>query len=412
MKKDNIRVVQLSEAYVGAQRQIEDAINSALNDIGIENLIVYSYGDSNDPQRIKCEKPLEMIWRRFGYKYIVKSHVFSRIQTRRFIRILENFNPDIVHLHTIHHGYYDFPMIFKYLRNKGIGIVYTVHDMWPFTGGCYYYSSLNCIDYQNGCKKCPGTKESLDCRTRSSAKLFDTKVECYEGQRISFVAVSEWVHQEIRKSVLKNYDSFVIHNGISLLDSADLPDKNFVRMIDELTRKKKTVVFVAASWDEGKGYDAICELASLLGEDYCLILIGNVREEIKTKAKSNMVFTGYLKRKADVRYVYRVSNLHASTSKGETFGMTFVEAAFEGTRSIGYETTAIMEIVKSVHGFCVENGDINEFANAIKAHIDDPKLSEDEVSIIKNMYSTTRMAKAYIDLYYRTCTQRHDLNRF
>ena len=70
-----------------------------------------------------------------------------------------------------------------------------------------------------------------------------------------------------------------------------------------------------------------------------------------------------------------------------------------------------MEIVKSVHGFCVRNGDINELANAIRAHIDDPKLSEGEVSSIKNMYSTSRMAKEYIDLYYRTCAQRHDSNR-
>lgn len=406
MERSDLRVVQISGAYVGAQKQIEDAICSELNRHTIDNIILYSIGSSNDSRRKKCENTFEMLLRRFCYKYLFKSHIYARFQTRRLIRIIDRFKPNIVHLHTLHHGYYDFPCIFDYLRKQNIGIVYTVHDMWPFTGGCYNYSILNCIEYRNGCHNCPDSKKNHDCKIRSSAKLLCLKKSCYEKQLISFVAVSEWVRQEIDNSFLKNYDSCVIHNGINDYDSDDVPDSDFANKMNALFGTKKTLLFVAASWTPEKGYKMICELASLLGEEYCLILVGNACEEIRKEAKDNMYFIGYLKKKANLRYLYRNCNLHISASKCETFGMTFVEAAFEGTRSIGFKSTAIQEIVNSVLGVCVENEDPNELKKAILTCIDMPKLSFDEIDRIKTMYSNKTMANKYIDLYWKLYSQR------
>ena len=127
--------------------------------------------------------------------------------------------------------------------------------------------------------------------------------------------------------------------------------------------------------------------------------MGNVSDDLKKLAASNMLFTGYLKQKTDLQYLYRSCNLHASASKEETFGMTFVEAAFEGTRSIGFASTAVEETISGVGGICVYEGNAYGLYNAICEHIDDPKLSSEEVDNIKKYYSDSVMANKYIEVY-------------
>jgi hypothetical protein len=44
------------------------------------------------------------------------------------------FNPDIVHLHWICHGF----VPVEFLKKINKPIIWTLHDMWAFTGGCHY----------------------------------------------------------------------------------------------------------------------------------------------------------------------------------------------------------------------------------------------------------------------------------
>lgn len=122
MISKNLRVLQLSAAYIGAQKQIEDAIHMELKQRGIASKVLYLVGDSNDPDYIQCESRIENLFRRAAFKYITKSHVFSRVQTKRIIKMISAFKPDIFHIHTIHHGYIDYPLLFDYLNENNIGI--------------------------------------------------------------------------------------------------------------------------------------------------------------------------------------------------------------------------------------------------------------------------------------------------
>jgi len=401
MELSSLRVLQIGAAYVGAQKQIEDAIYSGLCEHGAANKVLYWVGESDNEDYVRCERKVENIFRRFCYKYIQKSHIFSRLQTRRAIKYIDSFKPNIVHLHSIHHGYIDYPLLFDYLRAKGIKIIYTVHDMWPFTGGCYHYTNLGCTGFMNECSNCPNNKEHHDCELSMTPKSFVIKKACFEGQNITFVAVSNWVKEEMMKSFLKDYPCYVIKNCVNIDNKSSLSETTLSQDIILSIQNKKTIVFVAAAWDERKGYSFICELADLLGDDYRLIVVGSISDNLKSKARPNMLFTGYMKERGNLQYLYKVCNLHASASREETFGMTFVEAAIEGTRSIGFASTAVQDTISSVGGVCVNSFDVKTYYDAIIKHIDDPKLGSDDVLKIRELFSKETLASGYIDVYRR-----------
>ena len=392
--------MQLSAAYFGAQKQIEDAIHNRLKAAGIHNKVLYMVGDAKGADYIGCERKLEGYIRRYCYKYLSKSHRFAKIQTQRLIREIDRFKPDIFHIHSIHHGYVDFPVLFDYLGRKKIKVVYTVHDMWPFTGGCYHFTEIDCDGYLHGCRTCCDLQERHDCQISQAGKTYDIKLQSYKNlDKVFFVSVSGWVNQQLEKSSLNNYSHCIIPNCIvpTQMDSKDLT--SFQEKIQKAIDGRYVLVFVASSWDKAKGYDTVCSLARQLGERYILFVVGNASNRVKESAPSNMYFTGYLNDKACLQYIYNVSDLHVSASKEETFGMTFVEAAFEGTKSVGYAETAIRETIQSVGGYCANTYEEDSLLHTIMAHVNEGKLSDAEIETIKRYYSAETMADRYLRVY-------------
>ena len=59
---------------------------------------------------------------------------------------------DIIHLHWINFGFLSIDSLDK-LFSLGKPIVWTLHDMWTFTGGCHY--SRGCERFLSHCRYCP-----------------------------------------------------------------------------------------------------------------------------------------------------------------------------------------------------------------------------------------------------------------
>ena len=78
----------------------------------------------------------------------------SRHATKRFLKKVDEITPDIVHLHVIHDHYMNYPMLFKYLAEKKIPVVWTQHDQWATTGHCCY-NLVGCERWKDECHDCP-----------------------------------------------------------------------------------------------------------------------------------------------------------------------------------------------------------------------------------------------------------------
>ena len=70
--------------------------------------------------------------------------LMSQKATKSLLQFVRNVNPDIVHLHNIHGYYLNYPLLFQYLRQHDIPVVWTLHDCWSFTGHCAHYEFIGC----------------------------------------------------------------------------------------------------------------------------------------------------------------------------------------------------------------------------------------------------------------------------
>ena len=80
---------------------------------------------------------------------------FSYLATKKLLAELDAFQPDIVHLRNLHSNYINLHMLLKYLADKDIATVITLHDCWFYTGKCTYYVSAKCNKWQDECGQCP-----------------------------------------------------------------------------------------------------------------------------------------------------------------------------------------------------------------------------------------------------------------
>ena len=98
--------------------------------------------------------------------HVLKSRFFdssgfeSKRATKDFIGKLGAWKPDIIHLHNLHGYYINIPVLFEYIKNNNIPVIWTLHDCWSFTGHCAYYTYAKCDKWQTCCNgKCPNKME-------------------------------------------------------------------------------------------------------------------------------------------------------------------------------------------------------------------------------------------------------------
>ena len=87
---------------------------------------------------------------------IFDAHGFgSFLATKKFISWIKKFNPDTIWLHNIHGYYLNIKLLFNYLKLSQKKVIWTIHDCWPITGHCAYFSFVNCRKWLITCKNCP-----------------------------------------------------------------------------------------------------------------------------------------------------------------------------------------------------------------------------------------------------------------
>lgn len=389
-----MRILQVGAAFVGAQKLIEGEIHRWLIKNGHESKVLFAVGEPDDNNTVCYETPIERLLRRTMCKAFGTNPCFSFLQTRRIVWHIKKWKPDVVHLHVLHHGYVDYIFLFNYLARKRIPVVFTLHDMWAATGGCYYYSAQRCEKFQDGCRTCEADPATLDCRPKQTEKLFSVKKALFEKQdKLCFVAVSPWVEAEARRTMLARYPICTVWNALASPLDADLSRQ---------TTGKFRILGVAACWDKRKGIDRFFELAQLLGDRFEIKLVGDAEETIKAKAPRNILFLGRVNDPAQLFALYAQADLHVSMSFEETFGMTFVEAALAGTKSMGFNKTAIPYVIEKVYGYVLKSDQVAEMADAIFAlskHRENCKLNSEQLVAVQDRFSSEKMARSYHAVY-------------
>ncbi len=310
--------------------------------------------------------------------------------TKRLIRYIKKLNPDIIHLHTLHHQTLNYKLLFKYLCSFKGKVFYTLHDCWPFTGGCYYYSEFGCNKFLTECDKCLQNKNDIDCKRNYVKKEFAFKKKTLLSiPDITFVAVSDWLAGEAKKSFLKEKEIITVHNGIN----ADI-----FKPLSLEKNEKFTVISVATYWSPRKHLDILLELSKEL-KDINFIVVGQLSESIDCSQYPNVEFVGRTSNAGELCELYNKADVFANFSTEETFGLVTAEAMACGLPVIAFNKTACGEIVESDCGFVVD--DVASYKKALL------QLKNRELACyletcrkkVLTLYTKEIMAQSYIDLY-------------
>ena len=300
---------------------------------------------------------------RIGYELDVRLHALSarlfdcagfgsKKVTKAFIRWIQEYDPDIIHLHNLHGYYLNIEVLFRYLATCRKRVFWTLHDCWAYTGHCAYYSAIGCDKWKSACKKCLQKKQYPQSVLLNRARNnFQRKRQVFTAlDRMTLITPSKWLADQTRESFLNKYPVKVIPNGIDL--NQFQPTKNTIRSQHDL-ENKKIILGVASVWDERKGLKDFIKLRELLDPSYKIVLIGVTKAQ-SNKLPKDIVCIERTNNIVELAQWYTVADVFVNPSVEETMGLTTVESLACGTPVITYNRTAVPEVVDQSCGLVVD----------------------------------------------------------
>jgi glycosyltransferase involved in cell wall biosynthesis len=311
---------------------------------------------------------------------------------------------DIYHLHQIT-DFVDYRASLARLAERA-PIVWTLHEMTPFTGGCHY--AYGCDGFTRMCGDCPqlGSKHAQDL----SHAVWKRKLAVYEHiapSRMHVVGASRWIAAEAhRSSLLQRYPVSVIPYGLDTDVFKPMPHAR--RLLDGFGLKPSTrIVLFVADWtgSRRKGFDLLDAALGALrhGPETALISLGR-GDAPKLQSNLPHVHLGSLTEDRMIAAVYSMADLFVIPSTQDNLPNTVLEAMACGTPVVGFRVGGIPDMVRDgENGLLVAEGDVHGLAAAMQALLadDNRRMSMGRAgrAIAEREYSRQLQGERYLDLY-------------
>jgi glycosyltransferase involved in cell wall biosynthesis len=282
-----------------------------------------------------------------------------------FASRVKGYSPDIINLHWLCNGYLQIETLRKFHQP----LVWTLHDMWPFTGGCHYTET--CENYRVSCGSCPqlGSDRSNDL----SHWVWQRKAKAWKGLNLTLVATTSWMADCARSSSLFQ-DTRIETIPLGLDTEKYKPlNRHFAREVLNLPQDKQLVLFGAMNGtsDRRKGFHllqpALQRLSTSGWSDQIeLVIFGGsqLEEAIDLGFKSHYV--GRLNDDLSLSLVYSAADVMVVPSVQEAFGQTASEAMSCGTPVVTFEATGLKDVVDHQQtGYLATPFEVDDLAKGI-----------------------------------------------
>jgi glycosyltransferase involved in cell wall biosynthesis len=315
---------------------------------------------------------------------------------------------DVLHLHWIAHVI-DYPSFFASLPSK-LPIVWTLHDMNPFTGGCHY--SGDCDAYVTQCRFCPqlGSRGANDV----SAQAFRVKQYALRRKNLHVVAPSRWLADQARRSRILGQARSIrqINYGLDLQTYAP-QDKAASRRLLGLPEKGVVVAFGAESIDNHrKGFAQL--RAALAQLEHRTDLVGLVFGEGQLEQTNSALpwrHVGFVSDPRRQAIIYSAADIYVLPSLEDNSPQTGLEALACGTPVVGFDVGGIPDYVRPREtGLLAKAADTTDLAQKIAWLADRPterlRMGESARTMMLREFRSDLQASAYVRLYHELLSER------
>ncbi len=343
-------------------------------------------------------------WPLWKYPQRERTMFSSQFSMDAIAPAVNRLQPDIVHLHWICNGFLQIETLAKLKKP----LVWTLHDMWPFTGGCHY--AQECDHYIGSCGACPQLKS--DKNWDLSHWVWQRKARAWKDLNLTIVAPSRWLAECAHSSYLfKDFRVEVIPHGLDLEKYKPI-DKEVARKLLNLPQDRRLVLFGASpgtTGDKRKGLyllqPAIQNLSQSGWQDKLeLVVFGGSKPENPIDLGFRTHYLGQFHDDISLALVYSVADVMIVPSIQEAFGQTASESLACGTPVVAFAATGLKDIVEHQQdGYLANPFEIEDLAQGIAWVLEDgdryQKLRFNAREKAEREFNLELQARRYLSLF-------------
>lgn len=298
---------------------------------------------------------------------IARGDVFSaQLLPARTAREVATLAPALVHLHWIGAGFVPVHLLGRFPQP----LVWTLHDMWPMTGGCHH--ARTCSGFETACGNCPvlNSRRGMDL----SRLVHKWKSRCWRELDIHLIAPSRWMAEQAgRSSLFAHRPISIIANGLDLACYRPW-DRQLARELLGLP-DGPLVLFSAARGlhTPYKGGDTAQQVMAGLraaGVDATLVVMGGGPQASDAGHTVPVHWLGQLHDDASRALAYAAADVSLSCSSEDNLPSTISESLACGTPVVAYQAGGIGDMLDdSVHGYLVRLGEVAGLVQGLAAVI-------------------------------------------
>ncbi|NOR69325.1 MAG: glycosyltransferase [Methylomarinum sp.] len=307
--------------------------------------------------------------------------------------------PDVVHLHWVNGGM----LRIEELVKINVPIVWSLHDMWAFTGGCHY--DEHCEGYKQHCGNCKVLVSNKE--NDLSRRIHSRKSKVFDGiEKLTIIGLSRWMADCAESSQLFGNKKIVnLPNAIDT-DIFSPFDKSQSRKLLNLPIDKKLILFGAmgAISDPRKGFLELSASLSLLKrDDVELVVFGSSQPKNSQGFSHKAHYLGHLHDDVTLRVLYNAADVMVVPSLQENLSNAIMESLACGTPVVGFDVGGNNDMVEhKKNGYLAKVGNEQDLANGVEWVLNADNyvgLCANARDKVVSTFDSRLVAKQYVELY-------------
>ncbi len=407
-----MKILQVStQAQIGGAGIAAHRLHTGLRALGADSWMLVSKASQNEAFVLAPTRVSDKVHARIAPKLDLLPGRLSRLDSDRIssawvpstaLSRIREAAPDIVNLHWINDGFIRLESL-KHLRQP---VVWTLHDMWAFSGAEHYHEDE--LRYRQGCTA--ANKPAGQIGWDVNRWVWKRKKQAWSAMRdMVIVTPSHWLGRCAKASELFGDNRVeVLPNGVDHRRFHPM-ERSVARDILGLPKEKKIILFGAgsATSDKRKGFHLLVEAlrhleAHVDQSEYALAVFGALSGDADFSIETT--YLGKLQDEISMALVYAAADVFVAPSVQENLANTVLESMACGTPVVAFDIGGMPDMIEHQRsGFLAKGFVTEELAQGIRWVVSDHQrwcgLSESSRDKVVQSFTLEQAATRYLELY-------------